>query len=262
MCYALLMKTRWRHDMETHKAWLPLCEEIHHSPMVSSHAGSSMFWCFLFCLFKQVVKQTIELPVIWDAMMLIWRHCNVHDLCKTLVLYFQVVWSNVQQLVKHKTFRLLIPLMIFNGFEQGFVYADFNKVTRNMAKCRYITETEMSFWRNFHHWLHFNNIQCDQWWQFHQNDIFVSVWYRMILTNWGRVTHICVCKLIVTGSDSGLSPGQRQAIIWTNAGILLIVSSGTKFSEILIKILRFPFQKMHLKCRLRNGHRFVSALMC
>ena len=169
----ILMKTRWRHDMETHKAWLPLCEEIHHSPMVSSHAGSSMLWCFLFCLFKQVVKQTIELPVIWDAMILIWRHCNVHDLCKTLVLYFQVVWSNVQQLVKHKTFRLLIPLMIFNGFEQGFVYADFNKVT---AKWRYITETEMfSFWRNFHHWLHFNNIQCDQWWKFHQNDIFVSV---------------------------------------------------------------------------------------
>ncbi len=34
----------------------------------------------------------------------------------------------MQQLTKHKTYRLLIPLLIFNGFEQGFVYADYNKV--------------------------------------------------------------------------------------------------------------------------------------
>ena len=42
----------------------------------------------------------------------------------------------------------------------------------------------------------------------------------LILTHWGRGTHICVDKLI--GSDNGLSPARRQAIIWTNAGILLI----------------------------------------
>ena len=38
------------------------------------------------------------------------------------------------------------------------------------------------------------------------------------LTPWGRVTHICVSKLNIIGSDNGLSPGRRQAIIWTNAG--------------------------------------------
>ena len=38
------------------------------------------------------------------------------------------------------------------------------------------------------------------------------------------------------GSDNGLSPIRRQAIILTNAGILLIGSLGTNFSEILIKI--------------------------
>ena len=42
------------------------------------------------------------------------------------------------------------------------------------------------------------------------------------LTHWGRVTHICVNILTIIGSDNGLSPGRRQAIIWTNAGILLI----------------------------------------
>ena len=42
------------------------------------------------------------------------------------------------------------------------------------------------------------------------------------LTHWGRVTHICVDTNTNIGSDNGLSPGRRQAIIWTNAGILLI----------------------------------------
>ena len=67
------------------------------------------------------------------------------------------------------------------------------------------------------------------------------------LTHWGRVTHICVNKIIIIGSNNGLSPGQRQAIIWTNAGILLIGSLGTNFSEISTKIRTFSFKKMHLK---------------
>ena len=49
------------------------------------------------------------------------------------------------------------------------------------------------------------------------------------------MTHICIIKLTIIGSDNGLLPGQRQAIIWTNVGILLIGPLGTNFSEILIK---------------------------
>ena len=67
------------------------------------------------------------------------------------------------------------------------------------------------------------------------------------LTHWGRVTHICVSKLTTIGSDNGLSPGRRQAIIWTNAGLLLIRHLGTNFSEILIGIQTFSFKKMHMK---------------
>ena len=67
------------------------------------------------------------------------------------------------------------------------------------------------------------------------------------LTHWGRVTHICVGKLTNIGSDNGLSPGRRQAIIWTNAGILLIGTLGTNFSEFSIVIHTFSFNKMHLK---------------
>ena len=69
----------------------------------------------------------------------------------------------------------------------------------------------------------------------------------LVLTHWGRVKHICVSKLIIIGSDNGLSPGRCQAIIWTNAGILLIGHLGTNFSEILIEICTFSFKEMYLK---------------
>ena len=66
-------------------------------------------------------------------------------------------------------------------------------------------------------------------------------------THWGRVTHICVGKLTIIASDNGLWPGRRQAIIWTNAGILLIEPLGTNISETLIAIHTFPFKKIQLK---------------
>ena len=50
----------------------------------------------------------------------------------------------------------------------------------------------------------------------------VSCRQLQVLTHWGRVTHICVSDLTIIGSDNGLSPDRRQAIIWTNAGILSI----------------------------------------
>ena len=48
-----------------------------------------------------------------------------------------------------------------------------------------------------------------------------------MLTYWGRVTHICIIDPTIIGSDNGLLPGQRQAIIWTNDGVLLIGQLGT-----------------------------------
>ena len=61
------------------------------------------------------------------------------------------------------------------------------------------------------------------------------------------MTHICVGKLTSIASDNGLSPGRRQAIVWTNDGILLIRTLGTNFSEILSEIHSFSFKKTHLK---------------
>ena len=80
------------------------------------------------------------------------------------------------------------------------------------------------------------------------------------LTRWGRVTHICVVKLTIIGSDNGLSPGRCQAIIWTNAGILLIGPLGTNFSEILIGIQTFSFKKMDLKMSSAKWRPFCLGL--
>ena len=81
------------------------------------------------------------------------------------------------------------------------------------------------------------------------------------------MTHICISKLTIIGLNNGLSPGRcqaiiwtnagillirtlvawsLQAIIWTNAGILLIRTLGTNSSEILSEIHAFSFKKMHL----------------
>ena len=84
-------------------------------------------------------------------------------------------------------------------------------------------------------------------------DVLFSCHFEISLFHRGRVTHICVRKLTIIGSDNGLSPGRRQAIIWTNAGILLTGALATNFNETSIEIHTFSFKKIHLNCRLENG---------
>ena len=74
------------------------------------------------------------------------------------------------------------------------------------------------------------------------------------------MTHVCVSKLTIVGSDNGLLPGRRQAIIWTNAGLLLIGPLGTNFSEILIEILTFLFKKMRLEVSSAKRRPFCLGL--
>ena len=84
--------------------------------------------------------------------------------------------------------------------------------------------------------------------------------FLLTLTHWGRVTHICFGKLTIIGSDNGLSPERRQAIIWTNAGILLIRSLRTNFSEILIEIQTFSLKKIGLKMSSAKWRPFCLGL--
>ena len=81
-----------------------------------------------------------------------------------------------------------------------------------------------------------------------------------MLTHWGQVMHICVNKILIIGSDNGLSPDWRQAIIWTNAGILLNGPLGTNFSEIPIEFHTYSFKKIHLKMSSRKYRPFCLSL--
>ena len=101
------------------------------------------------------------------------------------------------------------------------------------------------------HWLHIR----DAWFilknsLYSHRNMFSCIYYYDFsrpLTHWGRVTHICVSKQTSIGSDNGLSPDRRQAIIWTNVGILLIGPLGTNFSEISNEIHILSFRKILLK---------------
>ena len=68
------------------------------------------------------------------------------------------------------------------------------------------------------------------------------------------MTYIGVSQLNIIGSDNGLSPDRRQAIIRNNDGILLFRPLGRNFSEILIEIYTFSLKKIYFemstgKCR-------------
>ncbi|XP_036365706.1 protein unc-93 homolog A-like [Octopus sinensis] len=40
---------------------------------------------------------------------------------------YELICQHVSLMFSHKTFRLLIPLLVFTGLQQGFIYADFNR---------------------------------------------------------------------------------------------------------------------------------------
>ena len=69
--------------------------------------------------------------------------------------------------------------------------------------------------------------------------------YLLFSTHWGRATHISVSKLPIVDSDNGM---------------LLIGPMGTKFSEVLIKLCTFSFQKMHLKMSSGKWRSFCLGL--
>ena len=55
-------------------------------------------------------------------------------------------------------------------------------------------------------------------------------------------------------------PEWHRAVIWTNAGILLIEPIGTTFNEILIEMHTLSFRKMHLKMSSAKWRSFCLGL--
>ena len=86
----------------------------------------------------------------------------------------------------------------------------------------------------------------------HKSKFLMLCLFCWTITYWGRVLHICGRRIIIIGSDNGLSPGRRQTIviIWTNVGILSVRTLGTHFSQILSKVYKFlPLKMSSVKWR-------------
>ena len=68
---------------------------------------------------------------------------------------------------------------------------------------------------------------------------------HICLSHWGRMMHICVSKIIIIGSNNGLTLGRRQAMnqFWN----IVNWSFRHKLSKIVIEMHTFSFNKMHLK---------------
>ena len=86
-------------------------------------------------------------------------------------------------------------------------------------------------------WAMSRRANAHQWTQTITQHMAVPHWIMtgLSLNHWGRMTHICVSKPPIICSNNVLSPGRRQAIFWTNAGVLLIGPLRTNSSEILIQ---------------------------
>ena len=72
--------------------------------------------------------------------------------------------------------------------------------------------------------------------------------------------YMWVSKLTIIVSNNSLSPGRRQAIIWTNAGILLIRTLGTNSNDILSEIYTFSVKKMPLRMSSAKWRQFCLGL--
>ena len=142
-----------------------------------------------------------------------------------------------------------IPLCITGCFARGFsccVWGLYLLVYDGVImECEIRTKCLSQPWRVY--WCSTSCI-CDV----NFNYIYPS--NRYMLTHWGRVTHICVSKVTIIGSDNGLSPGLYQDIIRTYAGILLIGKKN--FSE----IYTFSFEKIHLKMSSGKWRPFCRGL--
>ena len=98
-----IVKTSWWHKMEMLSALLAICEgnPLLTSGLLSQRASNADLWCFLFRMPEQCVAQTVELLVIWDAMMLIWHPCNV---IRCHVILWQDVLLDIEEVQGYLTY--------------------------------------------------------------------------------------------------------------------------------------------------------------
>ena len=106
---------------------------------------------------------------------------------------------------------------VLNGW--GFLYSLKGNLPWASCEHRNIFVKRKPVWNTFHKVHSEGRVRCMGVFgvvirqRIKQNSRQLRLVNTLHLTHWGRVTHICASKLTINGSDNGLSPGLRQAII-------------------------------------------------
>ena len=199
-------------------------------------------------LSKQSIRRWFETP--WR---LLWRHSNAKPCCLQVYWAFGIVLTHWGR-VTHTCVGKLTNIGSDNGLSPGRCQAII-WTNAGMLLIRPLGTNFSEILIEIHTFsfkkLHLK-MSSGKWWPFCLG--------LNVLTHWGRVTHICVSTLTIIGSDNGLSPGRRQTIIWTNAGILSIGTLGTNFNEIASEIHTFSFKKMYFKISSAKWRPFCLGL--
>ena len=144
-----------------------------------------------------------------------------------------MIHFNVVHISQKKWFTVSCYLQPTNFYSVAFGNKVFAVNTLNIdVIMKTIKKIEISAVVSFHLYCYIHNME--QVYMVYSMQMSLSMWMYLIifLTHWLREMHICISNLTIIGSNNGLSPGRRQTIIWSNAGILLTWHLGTNFSEI------------------------------
>ena len=149
--------------------------------------------------------------------------------------------------VFHTVSPLWVPSQrVMQSFAIFFVVR-MSKLLNKQSRCRQI-ETQ---WRSY-------DVTAMKLWH------FISLKNMRVYTklHWSRETRICVSTLNIVGSDNSLSHGRRQAIIWTNAGILLTVPWGQNWTAALNAFANSTAIKIHISIKVQLYTQLVESRKC
>ena len=205
--------------------------------------------CIAYGVFKNV--SDLKSPGPWFNIKMLSYQCRKYHCGDKTIFRPSYLNNGIPYTAKTTTFYWIGALLIFEAWWHhidSLMQKRCNTSALAIELCIFCIKP--SIWCHVfnHHWF---RLWLVFWW--HQ----AIIWTLSDLTHWDRVTHICVSDLTDISSDNGLSPGRCQAIIWTNAGLLLIRTLGTNFSEILSEINTFSFKKMCLKISSAKWRPFV-----
>ena len=64
----------------------------------SQKDSNAEIWCFHCCQPEQVAKQTVEMPLIWSFITLMWCYSNYHDICfvDNFIRFFKGWFGNIR----------------------------------------------------------------------------------------------------------------------------------------------------------------------